>query len=582
MNAEPEGGSSLPDGLSHRMVRTQLEKILASDMFCRSERLSAFLRFVVEETLQGNGNTLKEQVLAAAVYGKRVGFSGGDDATVRNDARRLRDKLREYYAESARDPIIVTLPKGAYTPTFEANAQFPLPTIVPMRAPEAPAMAKPRWPAAVLAAAGCLALAIGYWTWSRNDKPTSWNVEQVTSIPGFEGPPSLSPDGNSVAFSSEDPAHPGQSHIFIKAVRREALRRLTDSPDSDSNPAWSPDGADIAFVRQGKGVFRVSQLGGPERKIADRGNRVGWAPDGKSVLIRDRVDDRPFGISQVFLRNLDRRRLTQPSSGTGDFSFAVSPDGTTLAFTRFLRNGVSDVYVVPMSGGEPQRRTNWSCPMGNIIWAPGGRDLIYNVGYSYPLSLWRIPARGSRVERGQPVLLPTNANSPTISTPAPGQPARLAFLTIQADINLRLIDLEAPRSGAAFESVQALFDSTVVEYPGSFSHDGARIAFTSQRTGEPEAGDAPQLWVARRDNTGLRQLTKLRSPEVRAPSWSPDGRRIAFEASIDGNSDIFVIDADGGEPKRLTVEASIDSLPTWSQDGRQIFFSSDRSGRPPP
>ena len=193
--------------------------------------------------------------------------------------------------------------------------------------------------------------------------------------------------------------------------------------------------------------------------------------------------------------------------------------------------------------------------------------------------MWRIPARGSRVERGQPILLPTNANSPTISTPAPGQPARLAFLTIQADINLRLIDLEAPRSGAAFESVQALFDSTAVEYPGSFSPDGARIAFTSHRTGEDAAGGAPQLWVARRDNTGLRQLTKLDSPEVRAPSWSPDGRRIAFEASIAGNSDIFVIDADGGEPKRLTVEASIDGLPSWSQDGRTIFFSSDRSGR---
>ena len=237
-----------------------------------------------------------------------------------------------------------------------------------------------------------------------------------------------------------------------------------------------------------------------------------------------------------------------------------------------LRNGVSDVYVVPMSGGEPQRRTNWNSRIGNVIWAPDGRDLIYNVGSGYPLSLWRIPARGSQVERGQPVLLPTNAHSPTISTPAPGQPARLAFLTIQADINLRLIDLEAPHSGAAFESVQALFDSTVVEYPGSFSPDGARIAFTSERTGEDAAGGAAQLWVARRDNTGLRQLTKLDSPEVRAPSWSPDGRRIVFEASIAGNSDIFVIDADGGEPKRLTVEASIDRLPNWSQDGRTDFF----------
>ena len=272
MHSEPEGRSSLPDGLSDRMVRTQLEKILASEMFCRSERLSAFLRFVVDETLNGNGDTLKEQVLAAAVYGKRVGFSGGDDATVRNDARRLRDKLREYYAESARDPVIVTLPKGAYTPTFEANAQSPLPTIVPMRAPAAPATAKPRGRSAILAAAGCLALAIGYWTWSRtgrNDKPTSWNVEQVTSIPGYEGPPSLSPDGNFVAFSSEDRAHPGQSHIFIKAVRREALRRLTDSPDSEINPAWSPDGSRHRVCTSGQGS--VSRFAARRPGAEDRG-----------------------------------------------------------------------------------------------------------------------------------------------------------------------------------------------------------------------------------------------------------------------------------------------------------------------
>src|SRR5678815_4410861 len=100
MHSESEVRSLFPDDLSDRMVRKQLEKILASEMFCRSERLSAFLRFVVDETLNGNGDTLKEQVLAAELYGKRVGFSGGDDATVRNDARRLRDKLREYYEES--------------------------------------------------------------------------------------------------------------------------------------------------------------------------------------------------------------------------------------------------------------------------------------------------------------------------------------------------------------------------------------------------------------------------------------------------------------------------------------------------
>ena len=520
-------------------------------------------------------------MLAAELYGKRVGFSGAEDATVRNDARRLRDKLREYYAESERDPVIVSVPKGAYTPVFERNPSFRLPSIVPIAPP--PAALTAGWRRlAMVAAAGSLALAVALWIGLKSASemhPTVWHAAPVTSLPGFEGHPSLSPDGDFVAFSWTGSEKPGQLDIFIKAVRSESLRRLTDTPASELHPAWSPDGSQIAFVRAGEGVFVMSPLGGSERRVSESGGNPAWTPDGRSVLIRDRVGDRPAGIFQVFLDTLERRQLTQPSSGDGDWSFAVSPDGKTLAFTRFLRTGVADLYVVPIAGGQPQRRTNWNSTSGGLVWTPDGRDVVYNVAHGYPLSLWRVPARGSRPERGSPILLPMNANSPSISRPGPGQPARLAFLRIDADIGLRLIDLEAPRSGASIESVQPLFDSTLVEYPGSFSHGGTRIAFTSVRTGEQAAGLAPQLWVARRDNTGLRQLTKLDSPAVRAPSWSPDDRRIAFEATVAGNTDIFVIGAEGGEPRRLTVESSIDRFPNWSQDGGAIYFSSDRTGR---
>jgi len=564
------------------MVRTQLTKILASEMFCRSKRLSDFLRFVVEQTLNGDGDSLKEQVLAEEIYGKRAGFSGAEDAIVRNDARRLRDKLREYYAESERDPVIISIPKGTYTPVFERNESFRLAAIVPI--PSSRAGVAPPWkrPAVLAAAAGCLALAVSLWIWSTSvtqKQPTSWSVAPVTTLLGFEDDPSISPDGEFVAFSWTGSDKPGQSDIYIKSVRGEALRRLTDTPASEVHPVWSPDGRQIAFVRSGQGVFIMSSLGGSERRVSD-GRNPAWTPDGRSILVRQgRAAGRPAGIVQVFLDTLEQRQLTQPASGEGDWTFAVSPDGKTLAFTRFLRNGVADLYIVPIDGGEPQRRTNWNCAFGKILWTPDGRDVIYNVGYDYPLSLWRVPARGLRPERGSPILLPMNAHSPSISRPLPGQPARLAFLKVDAKIGLRLVDLEAPLSGAAIQSVQPLFDSTLVEYPGSFSHDGTRIAFTSGRSGEQSAGGAPQLWVGHRDNTSLRQLTKLDSPEVRAPSWSPDDQRIVFEASVGGNSDIFVIGAEGGEPRRLTTETSIDQFPTWSQNGAAIYFSSDRTGR---
>jgi TolB-like protein/Tfp pilus assembly protein PilF len=114
----PELQRPLPDSL----VRSQLENLLASELFSRSERLSAFLRFVVEETLNGHGDTLKEPVLAHQLYGKAADFDGATNPIVRVDARRLRDKLREYYADRTGDPVIISLPKGSYVPTFELIA----------------------------------------------------------------------------------------------------------------------------------------------------------------------------------------------------------------------------------------------------------------------------------------------------------------------------------------------------------------------------------------------------------------------------------------------------------------------------
>jgi hypothetical protein len=71
-------------------VRAQLILILASQIFLRSDRLTAFLTYIVEQTLEGHGAALKEQVLAMEVYGKGADFGAAVDPIVRVDARRLR------------------------------------------------------------------------------------------------------------------------------------------------------------------------------------------------------------------------------------------------------------------------------------------------------------------------------------------------------------------------------------------------------------------------------------------------------------------------------------------------------------
>ena len=89
----PETGAS---DLSDSAVRAQLDSILASTVFARAPHLRRFLSFIVEETLAGQGTRLKEAVLAHELYGKGTDFDAGNDPVVRVDARRLRDKLREF------------------------------------------------------------------------------------------------------------------------------------------------------------------------------------------------------------------------------------------------------------------------------------------------------------------------------------------------------------------------------------------------------------------------------------------------------------------------------------------------------
>jgi hypothetical protein len=131
-----------------------------------------------------------------------------------------------------------------------------------------------------------------------------------------------------------------------------------------------------------------------------------------------------------------------------------------------------------------------------------------------------------------------------------------------------------PSAGTGGEKVVRLTDDQGNDGWPTWSPDGKRVAFHSDRGGDWD------IWVINVDGSGLTNLTH--SPgEDRYPAWSPGGAgsaRIAFMSNRGGNQDVWVMNADGSNPKNLTKKQGRDRYPMWSPDGKRLTFNTDRDG----
>lgn len=119
-------GGSTPEADSRVVepaeVVEALGRVIESDPFSRSPRATGFLAYVVTETLAGRGHRLSERTVARGAMNRDGSFDGRGDATVRVQATRVRKGLEDYYASAgSKDPILISLPRGSYTPVFERS-----------------------------------------------------------------------------------------------------------------------------------------------------------------------------------------------------------------------------------------------------------------------------------------------------------------------------------------------------------------------------------------------------------------------------------------------------------------------------
>jgi TolB-like protein len=100
-------------------IRAELDRVLGADVFAGATRLSRLLRYIVERSISGEGDQLKEYVLGVEVFDRPSSYDPRLDSIVRVEARRLRTKLEDYYlGPGASNPLVISVPRGSYVPVF--------------------------------------------------------------------------------------------------------------------------------------------------------------------------------------------------------------------------------------------------------------------------------------------------------------------------------------------------------------------------------------------------------------------------------------------------------------------------------
>jgi hypothetical protein len=162
------GTSHQEDRVPAEMVRQELNRVLASHEFHSSKRSQDFIRYVVEHTLDGHAEILKERTIGIDVFGRSTSYEPSDDATVRVKAGEVRKRLGLYYAgQGATNPVRIELPPGTYVPEFRWSAE-PVadpPAVEPARSERQPGKL---WIAVAVGVTLMAALTIGIWMTSRH------------------------------------------------------------------------------------------------------------------------------------------------------------------------------------------------------------------------------------------------------------------------------------------------------------------------------------------------------------------------------------------------------------------------------
>ena len=362
-------------------------------------------------------------------------------------------------------------------------------------------------------------------------------------------------------------------------------RRLTSHPGLELFPKISPDGRWIAFSGEYSGtrqVFIISTEGGEPRQLtfyndvgplpprAGWDNTVmGWTPDGKSVLFRSNRVAQSNRLSRPYLISIDGgTEQPLPITETGSMSF--SPDGSRVAFTpitnefrgwKRYRGGQSpDVWIYDLQRNTSEQITTTRAQDMVPVWL--GDTIFYLSDRDWTMNLFAYNTRTKKTRKvtnhsDYDALWPSGAGDQLVYE-AGGYVYRLSADGGREERVPIKVYGDFPDTVPYFRNVKPNIESF------SLSPSGARALFAARG----------EVFTAPAKEGEIRNLTGSQGVRELSPAWSPDGRWVAYLSDRSGEYEIYVRPSDGtGQERRVTTDGDIWRFPLqWSPDSNMIAY----------
>jgi len=574
--------------INEQEARQQVQRLADIPEFARAERMRRFLHYVVDRSLAGDTAALRERQIGIEVFDRPQDWDPKLDNIVRSEARRLRAKLDAYAA--SRDPdetVRITIPTGGYGAEFtplrpeeQLNGELAGSTVAAIQRPSSRLL--------LLTAAGALLLLILLaFVFLRNrrtkivDASDQYTIEPFSTEIGEQFSPDIAPDGKRIAFVWNGGA--GDFQIYTKNVGGSDLQQVTHGLLPNVHPAWSSDGGSIAYIRQDKAenYLLVQQLSSHHERMIRRFQfsysawtssnpfsecqSLAWTPSGDRILMTASLGATAgTGLIAISTSTGEERVLTTPVGEDRDCFARLAPDGRRIAFVRMISHAVGFLYTMELDGGHLVQITHDRLDLRGVDWLPDGQHIVFAAKLRGAYQLRVIALDGS-----ESAALPSataSASNPVVAHDG----SYIAFVEGEENWNIWRISLENGHLGPP----QRFLASTGQNHSPSYSPNGKTIAFVSDRSGNPE------IWTCDADGKQLRQLTHIGGPWLGTIRWSPDGKKIVFDARPQGHSAVYVMDLERNTIKVLEMQPFEVRRPSWSRDGKSLYYDSTTKGLP--